>query len=65
MKQVYKKRKKRKEKRKELLTDLHCHSPPVCATRRHTQRLRNIHYTQAEKYINFYFFFAQFFLVGF
>lgn len=28
----------------------------MCATRRHTQRLSNIHYTQAEKYIKFIFF---------
>lgn len=47
MKQVYKKK---------LLTDLHCHSQLECATHHHTQRLRNIHYTQAENYINIVFY---------
>lgn len=41
---------------KKLLTDLHCHSRLVCATHRHTQRLRNIHYTQAENTSTFFFF---------
>lgn len=62
MKQVYKKK---------LLTDLHCHSPLVCATHCHYQWLRNIHYTQAENtstlFIFFYtiFFFKTYFDIFF